>query len=144
LHESIGRYGTFASEWFLGKAERRLGNVAQAAEAFERACAINPQQPDGHRELQLAYLELGRKADALRAAERALELRPDDAKLRCNLAFVLVLSGDLERARREAKLAGEADPHDAITRNVVKLIEDVASGRRKRPETIAEAEGRSS
>lgn len=142
LHESIGRKATFASEWFLGKTEQRLGNFTQAAEAFERACAINPQQPDGLRELQGAYLELGRNADALKAAERALQLRPEDATLRCNLAFVLVLAGDLDQARHEARLAGDADPNDTTTRNVMKLIEQVASGRRKRPETIAEAEGR--
>ena len=34
------------------------------------------------------------------------------------------------------------DPNDTITRNVVRLIDDVEGGRRKRPATIAEAEGR--
>lgn len=144
LNESISRASTFPSEWFLGKLEQRLGNFKEAATAFERACAINPEHPDGHRELQGAYLELGRNADALRAAERALELRPDDATLRCNLAFVLILANDLPRAQREAELATAADPADPITRNVLRLTSDIQSGKRKRPETIAEAEGRRS
>jgi Flp pilus assembly protein TadD len=144
LNESIARASTFPSEWFLGKLEQRLGNFKEAAAAFERACAINPEHPDGHRELQGAYLELGRNADALRAAERALELRPDDATLRCNLAFVLILANDLPRAQREAELATAADPADPITRNVLRLIDAIKSGKRKRPETIAEAEGRPS
>jgi tetratricopeptide (TPR) repeat protein len=142
LRASIARKPTFASQWFLGKTEQRTQNFAVAAEAFERACALDPQHPDGPRELANAYLELGRNADALTAAERALALRPDDATLRCNLAFVLLLTGDLKRAEHEAKLAGEADPSDAITRNVEKLINDVASGKRKQPKTLAEAEGR--
>jgi tetratricopeptide (TPR) repeat protein len=142
LHQALDRKATFGSQFFLGKAELRLGNFTKAADAFEVACAIDPEQADGYRELSSAYLELGRNQEALRAAERALALRPEDATLRCNLAFVLLLASDLERARREAKLALDADPSDSVTQAVVRLIEDVASGRRKRPESLAEAEGR--
>jgi Flp pilus assembly protein TadD len=142
LLEAKARKATFATEWFLGKTELRLGNFAQAAEALVRASAIDPEQPDAPRELANAYLELERNADALEAAERALALKPGDATLRCNLAFVLLLTGDLERARNEAKLANQADPKDSVTLNVLKLIDAVASGKRKRPETVAEAEGR--
>lgn len=142
LQESNRRKSAFASEWLLGKCAMRLGNFTQAAESFERACAVNPQQPDGQRELASAYLELERNSDALAASERALAIKPQDATLHCNLAFVLVLTGDLERARQEATLAAEADPSDAITRHVLKLLDDIASGKRKRPQSIAEAEGR--
>lgn len=143
LREADGRKAAFPSAWFLGKVELRLGNFEAAASAFERACALNPQQPDGQRELCSAYLELGRTRDALPVAQRAVELRPDDPTLRCNLAVVLLLISDLDGARREVSAAGAADPKDPVTRNVAKVIEDVAAGRRKRPSTLAELEGRS-
>jgi Flp pilus assembly protein TadD len=142
LREASGRKPEFSSAWFLGKVELRLGNADAAVQAFERACALNPQQPDGHRELCSAYLEAGRTSDALPVAKRALALRPDDPSLRCNLAVVLLLTADLEGARGEARAAAAADPNDAITRNVAKAIEDVASGRRKQPSTLAQLEGR--
>jgi len=142
LREAIERKATFSSEWFLGKSEMRLKNFVQAAKAFERACALDPQQPDGQRELAAAYLELERHSDALKAGERAVELRPEDATLHCNLAFILLLTGDMKRAEIEANFAAAADPNDAVNRNVAKLVEDVVAGRRKRPESLAEAEGR--
>jgi Flp pilus assembly protein TadD len=142
LREATARQSTFASEWFLGKTELRLGQFEAAAEAFERACALDPQQADGQRELESAYLELGRNLEALQAAERALALRPTDSTLRCNLAFVLVLTGDLKRARDEATRAAAEAPTDVVARNIIKLMDDVSAGRRKRPETLAEAEGR--
>jgi hypothetical protein len=75
-------------------------------------------------------------------ARRALELRPDDATLRCNLALALLFGGDDDGARSEAVGALSQDPNDAITRVVVKLIDDVACGRRPRPRSLPEAEDR--
>jgi tetratricopeptide (TPR) repeat protein len=142
LREADGRKAAFPSAWFLGKTELRLGNFEAAAKAFERACGLDPQQPDGHRELCATYLELGRTSDALPVAQRALELRPGDPTLRCNLAVVLLLTSDVPGARREASAAAAADPNDPITRHVVRVIDDVAAGHRKQPSTLAELEGR--
>jgi tetratricopeptide (TPR) repeat protein len=143
LRSAVARKATFPSTWFLGKAELRLGNYEAAAEAFERACAVNPEQPDGQRELCSAYLELARTKDALRAAKRAVELRPDDPTLRCNLAVALLLAGDLEGARREVRTSTARDPNDPITRSVAEVIDEIAAGRRKQPRTLAELENRS-
>ena len=73
---------------------------------------------------------------------RALELRPDDAALRCNLALVLLLTSEIEASQSEVAKATRAEPDDPITRGLAALIDDVASGRRKRPRSIAETEGR--
>jgi tetratricopeptide (TPR) repeat protein len=143
LREADGRKAAFHSAWFLGKVELRLGDFEAAAKALERACELNPQQPDGQRELCSVYLHLGRNSDALPVARRALELHPGDATLRANLALVLLLTSDLEGALREVSAARAADPTDAITRTLAKVIDDVAAGRRKHPRTLAELEGRS-
>ncbi|WP_437316446.1 tetratricopeptide repeat protein [Sorangium sp. So ce385] len=142
LRQAAERKGTFATLWLLGKVEMRLGDMDAALAALQHAHALDPEQADGCRELGAVYLELDRARDALPIARRALELRPGDAGLRCNLAVILLLTGDVEGALAEATSALSLDPTDAITRGVLKLIDDVAAGRRKRPRSIAEAEGR--
>lgn len=143
LRQSNEREETFATAWFLGKVALRLGRFHDAADALERAHAIDPNQVDGCSELGAAYLELDRAADALRLAHRALELRPTDADLRCNLALALLLTGDVQAARTEASAALATNPADEIARVLLGLIDDVAAGRRARPTSLAEAEGRS-
>jgi tetratricopeptide (TPR) repeat protein len=142
LREANEREATFATSWFLGKVELRLGDREAALAAFRRAHAIQPDQPDGCRELCHAYLELDRAVDALPIARRALDLRPADAGLRSNVALVLLLAGDVEQARQEVSAALAADPEDQVTRGLARMIEDVVAGRRARPRSIAEAEGR--
>ena len=142
LREAIERGASFPNCWFLGKVEQKLGNREAALAAFQRAHAVDPDQPDGCRELCSAYLELGRPADALPIAQRALQLRPTDAGLRSNVALVLLLTGDVAGARQEVSSALAADPEDRVTKALAKMIEDVAAGRRARPSSLAEAEGR--
>ncbi|KYF71349.1 hypothetical protein BE11_27585 [Sorangium cellulosum] len=142
LRQAAERKGTFATLWLLGKVEMRSGDMGAALDALQRAHAIDPEQADGCRELGAAYLELDRAHDALPIARRAVELRPGDAGLHCNLALILLLTGDVEGALAEATSALSLDPSDTITRGLLKLIDDVVAGRRQRPRSLAEAEGR--
>lgn len=142
LRQAAERECAFARSWFLGKVEWRLGDMNAALAALEQAHAINPEQPDGCRELGVIYLELDRADDALPIARRALELRPLDAGLHCNLALILLLTGDVEAARVGATRALALDPADGVTRGVLKMIDDVSAGRRQKPRSLAEAEGR--
>ena len=140
--QAAERETSFATSWFLGKLELRLGNMDAALTALQQAHALNPDQPDGCRELASVYLELDRAQDALPLARRAAELRPGDAGLDCNLAIILLLTGDVDGARAQAAAALSRDPGDAITGGVLNLIDDVRAGRRPRPRSLAEAEGR--
>lgn len=142
LRESAERRASFATTWYLGKVEMRLGDLDAALAALQRAHAINPEQPDGCRELGAVYLLLDRADESLPIARRAVELRPADAGLHGNLALVLLLTGDVEGARAEAASALSLDPADTITVGLQKLIDDVLAGRRQRPRSLAEAEGR--
>ena len=142
LRQASQRTQAFATSWCLGKIEMRLGNLGAALTALQHAHEIDPEQPDGCRELGSIYLELDRAEDALPIARRAAELRQEDAGLRCNLGLILLLTGDVTAARAEVTAALALDPDDRISRGVLKLIDDVASGRRQRPRSLAEAEGR--
>jgi tetratricopeptide (TPR) repeat protein len=142
LREAVQRKATFAALWLLGKTEMRSGDMDAALTALRRAHETDPDHPDGCRELAAIYLELGRAEEALPIARHALSLRPDDAGLRSNLALVLLLTGDVEGAQSEVRAALSRDPDDAVSRALSGLIEDVAAGRRERPRSLAEAEGR--
>jgi tetratricopeptide (TPR) repeat protein len=142
LREAGAMKNAFATSWLLGKVEMRLGNMDAALVALKDAHALNAQQPDGCRELVNVYLELDRALDAVPIARRAVDLRRDDAGLRSNLALVLLLTGDVDGARAEVAAALSQDPTDTITRGLSKMIDDVVAGRRQRPRSIAEAEGR--
>jgi tetratricopeptide (TPR) repeat protein len=142
LQRAHERTPTFASAWFLGKVEMRLGHLEAALPAFLQAYSLDPNQADGCRELAALYLELDRAGDALPVARRALELRPDDAGLRCNLALVLLLTGDVPGAHAEATTALSRAPDDRITRSLLQAIDEITAGRRARPRSLAEAEGR--
>jgi Flp pilus assembly protein TadD len=142
LRQAGEKKDAFATSMFLGKVEMRLGDMAAARATLEHAHGIDPHHADGCRELASVYLELDRPHDALPAGRRAVELRPEDMTLRSNLALILLLVGAIADARAEAAFALSRDPSDAITRNLIRLIDDVLAGRRERPRTIAEAEGR--
>jgi tetratricopeptide (TPR) repeat protein len=142
LRRADKRKRSFATSWFIGKVEMRLGNAAAALVAFQEAHDVEPTKPDGCRELVAALLEVDRAQDALPVAKRAVDLRPDDAGLRCNLALVLLLTGDVATAQSEATAALEREPTDTINRGVAEMIDDVVTGRRQRPRSLAEAEGR--
>lgn len=147
LEEAEAREGTtpsFATKWVLGKIALRVGDTDAAIHRLEAAHAIDPKQPNGCRELGAAYMDAGRHADAVRIAERAVELDPDDAGLLANLALAQLLANKPKRATATANRALELDPDDEITRTLVRIIDDVRSGRREQPRSLAELEGRKS
>jgi tetratricopeptide (TPR) repeat protein len=142
LDQAVKRKDSFASSFFLGKVAFRLGDLDAALEALLHAHEIDPEDPDGCRELGWVYLELERANDALPIIRHAVELRPDDAGLHGNLALVLLLTGNVGDARSEAATALTKDPNDTINQGLVKLIDDIVAGRRQRPRSLVEVEGR--
>ena len=52
----------------------QVGQVAEAADDFARAVALNPSDPAGHNNLANALRALGRVEESLAACERALAL----------------------------------------------------------------------
>jgi tetratricopeptide (TPR) repeat protein len=133
---------SFPAWWLLGKVYQRLGEHEQAHHAFGRALEANPKQVDGCREYVHSCLEVGRVDAALPVAERACSLKPDDLGLRANLALVLLFAGKMVEASEMVEEVLRADPDDAITAALAKVIAAVRDGRRPRPRTLAELEGR--
>jgi tetratricopeptide (TPR) repeat protein len=79
----------------IGYLLARAGRPSAALPFFERAVALDPQNPFALNNLAVTYLELGRTADAERAARLVLE-RSRGAHFRAwyNLAAILDQRGD--------------------------------------------------
>ncbi len=133
----------FANWWMLGKVRQRLGEHRRALEALRRAIECNWDQADGCREYMLVCLELGEGAEGVRVTHRACELRPGDAGLKSKLALAQLIAGQVDDAVRTVQAALQAEPADKITRALEARIVAVRDGRRPRPKTLGELEGRS-
>ncbi|MCC7262153.1 MAG: tetratricopeptide repeat protein [Candidatus Latescibacteria bacterium] len=82
----------------------------QAAEAYQQALALAPDQPDLLNNTGNVLQELGRPAEALALHQRALTLDPEDARTWVNLGYAQFVLGQLEAAGRSFARAVELDP----------------------------------
>jgi adenylate cyclase len=113
---------SFEAHFFKARNCRARGAFAEAAELFERAADL---QPDDFRSLGLAvnaYRSLGEREKMLSAARRCLErveaeiaIHPDNAGALALGAVALTELGDRRRAEAWADEAQEVGPADAIT-----------------------------
>ena len=73
----------------LGIARLRLGKWTEAAAEFERAAALDPEEPDYWVNLGIAKLAAKQPAAAVAPLERARKLAPDDKDARALLISTL-------------------------------------------------------
>lgn len=88
-------------------------------------------------------LELGRNDEAVSAAEHAVSVSNNDAGLHANLALAYTMAARIPDARTSIRTALEKDPTDSISKSLSRVIEEIATGKRRQPRTLAEVEGRS-
>jgi adenylate cyclase len=95
------------------------GKFAKAAELFEQACRVNPDDYQAAALLVGVYKSLGLEAEAtstkrraLQGAEKQIEFHPDDARALYFGASMLGQLGDRARSLEWAKRALEIDPDD--------------------------------
>lgn len=93
-----------------GSALLRLGRVAEAIEALERAVALRPRIKGVHYNLGLAYVKEGRLEDAEVAYRRELALNEGSAPAYNGLSFVLRKQDRFEEAMAAADEAIRLKP----------------------------------
>jgi len=82
----------------MGRVFLQRQDYALAANAFQRAVALDPNNFDGQYQLGLSFQLLGKLEDAVRAYLRALLLRPDSAQANYNLASAYLQLGRADAA----------------------------------------------
>ena len=131
----------WAALWIEGKAYQALDDNAAANKAFEAAYKLQPGNADVAREYAQSCLALGRLQEAINATRHAIEIAPEDAGLQANLALAYLIAGKNQDALRAVAASLRMNSSDPITLRLKKVIDDVLSGKRPQPRTIAEIEG---
>ena len=103
---------------FLARGSQlmRIGQVREAAEAFERAVAADPGNAQALLKLGTARAELGEPQAAAAALERALRFDPSNEEAHYNLALLRVRGGDLQSAEEHFRVAVRLDPGNSKSR----------------------------
>ena len=143
LDEALRLYpGNWSALWIQGKAFQALDDHPAAYARFKRSHTLAPDNPDVGRELMLECLEVGRMSEAVDVARAAADKKPRDAGLRANLALALLLAGRVTEANDTAGVALQMDPSDAITKSLVRIIDDVRRGKRPPPRRVSDLTSR--
>ncbi|HEX8338828.1 MAG TPA: tetratricopeptide repeat protein, partial [Pyrinomonadaceae bacterium] len=92
------------------------GRLAEAAQAFEQAVALDPGNGNAHYALGNVYAEMGRWADAVNSYYKAVSLNKDDVEALNNLGVALRMRGQNVQAasafQRAIKIYPKwAEPH---------------------------------
>jgi Flp pilus assembly protein TadD len=128
----------WAAYWIEGKAYQALDDPQAANRSFETAYGLHPSHPDVAREYAHSCLALGHFEEAIDATRHAIALAPDDAGLQANLALAYLLAGQNQDAARTISVSLSMNPTDKISQRLKQVIDDVLSGQRAQPRTLAE------
>jgi Tfp pilus assembly protein PilF len=93
------------------------GNYAEAAQKYEQAVAISPDQEDLHYNLAIALAKMGKTEDAKKQYEEALRIFPDYAEAHNNLGNLLMNENSLEQAIERFREAIKNMPENASFHN---------------------------
>ena len=107
----------------MGEAAMELGH-AEAADYFERALAVDPQEYASLDRLAMLRFNQERYAEALDLYETMLELRPGSHTVQTNLGLTYFRLGQNVQAREHVVLALAVDPGYELAQAVLALIDE--------------------
>ncbi len=111
--EATHRNPTSGEAWYgLGDAYRLSGDLVPAAEAYERALALDPEMLDGWTNLGIVRVRMGQGDAAEAAWKKALRKSPTYCKAHNNLALYYARGDELELALREFRTTLQYCPED--------------------------------
>lgn len=92
-----------------------LGKFEQAAERFEQAAKISPDDPAANYNLALAYDLAGDHSRAMSSYQRTVEQCPDFPDTYINIAAIYINLGDITNAIESLRRASEINPTDPVS-----------------------------
>ena len=107
----IGQYPEAFIIWnILGAANKGLGRVQAASEAFKKVTELNLAYADGFNNLGVTLQEQGKLDEAIASYNKALSLKPDYAEAYCNMGNALKEQSKLDEAIASYKRALSLKP----------------------------------
>ena len=125
----------WSAMWLVGKVHQRSADHPTALSWFERACRINPAQPDLAREASLCAMDIGRTDPAILYAQNATQIEPDSAGLHANLALAYLLAGRIDEAQSSITRSLTIDPSDKISQTLGTIAQHFATSKNSPPKT---------
>ncbi|MDP6930522.1 MAG: tetratricopeptide repeat protein [Planctomycetota bacterium] len=110
------------AQYFMGLAQRRLGNDNAAIDIMAEVLRLRPGQPDTLGELAQLFDERGNPKRALECIEEALDERPEEAQLLGQRARYLHRLGYREVALETVDRAIQIDPNEREFRKLRREI----------------------
>ena len=101
----------------LGAANKGLGGVQAASEAFKKVTELNPTYADGFNNLGTCLKDQGKLDEAIASYKKALSLNPDHAEASYNMGLTLQDQGKLDEAIASYEKALSLKPDNAEAYN---------------------------
>jgi len=108
-----------ADEYFASKQYNK------AADLYERALALNPNNVDTYNNLGLTLHYLGRSTEALSRLNEGVALNPTHQRIWLTLGFVNSQLGNIEQARAALGTAAQMETDSEIGRSARKMLENL-------------------
>ena len=105
------------------------GDFERAVAEMKKALSLNPDYPDLHNLLGIAYANINMKDDAILEFKTALKINPEYLKARMNLALTLYENNDEEESLKNLQVILEADPANELANNLFKELKPEPSKR---------------
>ena len=121
------------SMMLISKSFQRLERHSEALEHLENACKIELKNHSIAMEASLEAMHLKDLDKALHYSEESLKRKPNDFVLMGNHAMNLLVANKDQEAKDTIDNAIKLKPNDSVNKNIKSTIDDVISGKRKRP-----------
>jgi Tfp pilus assembly protein PilF len=101
------------------------GDHELATRELKKSLSMNPNYPDLHNLLGIAYANMGLIDDALLEFETAIKIHPDYLKARLNVALTLYEKGSRDEAMIHLEKVLQLDPENELAQNLLKELQPV-------------------
>jgi Flp pilus assembly protein TadD len=105
------------------------GDYDSAMNELKKTLSMNPNYPDLHNLLGIAYANKGMTDDAIMEFETALKIHPDYLKARVNMALTFYEKGAKDESLKHLNVVLELDPENELARNLLQELQPVGERR---------------